>query len=179
MSFIPKYFGGTMNYEIQVHPFGPLYDQNSKILILGSFPSVKSREQTFFYAHKQNRFWKVLAAITEYANPLITDEDKRTMLLESKVALWDTIASCEIKGSSDSSITKVVPNDLNQILIEASIKKIFCNGTTAYNLYKKHENKDLGIEAIKLPSTSPANAAWSLESLVETWKKEISPYLSH
>ncbi len=166
-----------MKQEIQIHPFGPIYNENSKILILGSFPSVKSREQSFFYAHKQNRFWKVLEAITRYEGQLVTDDDKRKLLLDSRIALWDTIASCEIKGSSDASITQVKPNDLRGIIHEASIVKIFCNGTSSYNLYKKHVEKNLGILAVKLPSTSPANAAWSLEKLVETWQKEISPFL--
>ncbi len=167
-----------MKQVTQIHPFGPIYDKNSKILILGSFPSVKSREQLFFYAHKQNRFWKVLKAITGYNEPLISNEDKIKMLLQHNIALWDTIASCEITGSSDSSITNVKTNDLNKIIKEAPIVKIFCNGTTSYNLYKKYVEKDLGIPAVKLPSTSPANASWTGDKLVETWLKEISPYLS-
>ncbi len=166
-----------MKQEVQIHPFGPIYNKDSKILILGSFPSVKSREKSFFYAHKQNRFWRVIQAITKYEGPMVSDEDKIKMMLDSKMALWDTIASCEIKGSSDSTITQVKPNDLGPLIREASIIKIFCNGTTAYDLYKKHVEQNLGIPSVNLPSTSPANAAWSLERLIEAWDREIYPFL--
>ena len=152
------------------HPFPPLYDKNSKILILGSFPSVKSREQNFFYGHPQNRFWKVVATVLEKEIP-ITIEEKREFLLFSNIALWDVIASCEITGSSDSSIKNVVANDLTEILETANIKKIFVNGKTAEKYYNRYIKDKIGRDAVCLPSTSPANAMWNVESLVEEWKK--------
>ena len=151
------------------HPFPPLYDENSRVLILGSFPSVKSREQMFFYGHPQNRFWRVLAGVFSCAVPQTT-EDKRRFLLSKGIALWDVIASCEITGSSDSSIKNVVANDLRQILEAADIRKIFVNGKAAEKYYKKYTEPVIGREAICLPSTSPANAAWSLERLTEAWQ---------
>lgn len=152
------------------HPFPPLYDKNSKILILGSFPSVKSREQNFFYGHPQNRFWKVVATVLEKETPT-TIEEKREFLLSSNIALWDVIASCEITGSSDSSIKNVVANDLTEILETANIKKIFVNGKTAEKYYNRYIKDKIGRDAVCLPSTSPANAMWNVESLVEEWKK--------
>lgn len=152
------------------HPFPPLYDKNSKILILGSFPSVKSREQNFFYGHPQNRFWKVVATVLEKEIPT-TIEEKRAFLLSSNIALWDVIASCEITGSSDSSIKNVVANDLTEILETANIKKIFVNGKTAEKYYNRYIKNRIGRDAVCLPSTSPANAMWNVESLVEEWKK--------
>jgi hypoxanthine-DNA glycosylase len=157
----------------QTHPIPPIYNENSKILILGSFPSVKSREQQFFYGHKQNRFWKVLAQILEC--PIPNDiEEKKKMLLNNNIALWDVIASCSITGSSDASITDVVPNDLSPILTTADIQAIYCNGNKAYELYQKYIYPTNKIKAIKLPSTSPANASYSLERLVGAWKKNMS-----
>ncbi len=150
------------------HPFPPLYDENSKVLILGSFPSVKSREQLFFYGHPQNRFWKVISAITGKNEP-VTIEEKKSLLLSSGIALWDVIASCEIAGSSDSSIKNVAANDLYEILQNADIKKIFVNGKTAEKYYNKYIRDKIGREAVCLPSTSPANAAWSVEKLIEAW----------
>lgn len=155
-----------------LHEIPPVYDKNSRILILGSFPSVKSREIGFFYGHPQNRFWRVLAQILEVPLPETIDE-KRTMLLEHHIAVWDVIASCRISGSSDSSIKDVVPNDLNKILSTARIERICANGTTGWKLYGKYLKSSTGMEAVKLPSTSPANAAWRLERLVETWKEYI------
>ena len=152
------------------HPFPPLYDKNSKILILGSFPSVKSREQNFFYGHPQNRFWKVVATVLEKEIPT-TIEEKRAFLLSSNIALWDVIASCEITGSSDSSIKNVVANDLTEILETANIKKIFVNGKTAEKYYNRYIKNRIGRDAVCLPSTSPANAMWNVESLVEEWEK--------
>lgn len=152
------------------HPFSPLYDKNSKVLILGSFPSVKSREQNFFYGHSQNRFWKVVATVLEKEIPT-TIEEKREFLLSSNIALWDVIASCEITGSSDSSIKNVVANDLTEILETANIKKIFVNGKTAEKYYNRYIKDKIGRDAVCLPSTSPANAMWNVESLVEEWKK--------
>ncbi len=152
-----------------VHPIAPVYDAHSKILILGSFPSVKSREAMFFYGHPQNRFWKVLAAVYECPVPQ-TVEEKRAMLLSCGVALWDVIASCEITGSADSSIRNVKPNDLRPILARTGIRKIYVNGRTAEKYYRAYLQNDLGMEAVCLPSTSPANAAWTLERLIGAWQ---------
>ena len=154
----------------EVHPFPPLYDENSRILILGSFPSIKSREGQFFYHHPQNRFWKVLAAVLGVPVPR-TIEEKSAMLHAHHIALWDVIASCEIVGSSDSSIRNVVPNDLSTIFSAAKIGAVFCNGGTSYNYYKKYTEQTTGFAAKKLPSTSPANAAWTLEKLTGAWKE--------
>ncbi len=151
------------------HPFPPLYDENSKVLILGSFPSVKSREQMFFYGHPQNRFWTVMAAVFGSKIP-ISIEEKRKFLLENRIAVWDVIASCEITGSSDSSIKNVVANDISKILEEADIKRIYVNGKTAEKYFNRYTRKIVGREAVALPSTSPANAAWSMDRLVEAWK---------
>ena len=156
--------------SIEIHNIPPLYDKNSKILILGSFPSVKSREAEFFYGHPQNRFWKVVSAILRCECP-VTVEEKRKMLLSHHIAVWDVIKSCEITGSSDSSIKNVVPNDLSEIFKTADIKAVFTNGTASYNMYNKYIKSP---EAIKLPSTSPANAAYSLERLIGEWSKIIS-----
>lgn len=150
------------------HPIAPVYDRYSTILILGSFPSVKSRETGFFYGHPQNRFWRVTAAVFGEAVPE-TIPEKREFLLRNHVSLWDVIASCEIEGSADSSIKNVVPNDLSGILNTASIRRIYTNGKTADTLYRKYFLPVTGMEAICLPSTSPANAAWSLERLTERW----------
>ena len=155
------------------HPFPPLYDENSQILILGSFPSVKSRAQMFFYGHPQNRFWKVIAAVTGNEIPR-TVEDKKSLLLSSGIALWDVIAECEITGSADSSIKNAVPNDLTVILDNADIKKIFVNGKAAEKYYNKYIRDALGLDAVCLPSTSPANAAWTPERLIAEWKRLIT-----
>ena len=150
------------------HPIPPLYDGSSRILILGSFPSVKSREAMFFYGHPQNRFWPVLAAVLGCERPT-TIEEKTRLALTHHIALWDAIASCEITGSSDSSIREAVPTDLTPILQTAPIRQIFCNGTASYQLYCRCQLTRTGREAVKLPSTSPANAAWSAERLTRAW----------
>ena len=151
---------------MEFHTIEPVYDKNSKILILGSFPSVKSREVNFFYGHPQNRFWKVVSAVMGEECPK-TVAEKKEFLLRNHIAVWDVIASCDIEGSSDSSIKNVTPNDLSKIYVKSGIKKIFTNGNTAYKLFTKyHKDKN----AIKLPSTSPANASFSLESLIESWR---------
>lgn len=220
------------------HPFAPVYDENSEILILGTFPSVKSRENEFYYGHPQNRFWKVLAAVfantaggsantaggsantaggsanktADYVNTpddftntsavcantpdclklhTATIEEKIQFLHEHHIALWDVIASCEITGSADASITNATPNDIANLVTKAPIRKICCNGTKAWELFQKYINlkKDTlletkadfkltaadnsQIEIVKLPSTSPANAAWTLEKLISAWKKEL------
>lgn len=156
------------------HEIEPIFNQDSQILILGSFPSVKSREAHFFYHHPQNRFWKVLANIFNCKVPQ-TIEEKKQFLFTNQIAVWDVIASCEIKGSSDSSIKHAVPNDLTRILSVAKIRQIYTNGGTAFQLYEKHCKSRTNMSAIKLPSTSPANAACSLEKLIEIWKQEIVP----
>ena len=151
-----------------IHPIPPLYDENSRILILGSFPSVKSREECFFYGHPQNRFWKVTSAVFGEDAPQTIDE-KKAFLLRNHIALWDVIGSCDIVGSSDSSIKNVTPNDLSIILKNADIKQIYVNGKTAYKYYVKYTEEKTGRSAISLPSTSPANAAWTLDKLVSEW----------
>ena len=155
-----------------VHNIEPVYDKQSRILILGSFPSVKSREAQFFYAHRQNRFWKVLAAVFACDVPQTVGEKKR-LLLENHIALWDVIASCEITGSSDTSIKNVVPNDLSVITDTAKIEAVFCNGTKAFDLYNRFIYPNTGKPAVKLPSTSPANAAKSLDELTKIWKEAL------
>lgn len=152
-----------------VHPIQPVFDSASRILILGSFPSVKSRETGFFYGHPQNRFWRVLSSVLGDVTPSTVSE-KRELLLKNRVAVWDVIASCDITGSSDSSIKNVTPNDLSEILLSADIRAIFTNGKTAHNLYVKYIAGKAGIDDVCLPSTSPANAAFSLSRLAEEWR---------
>ena len=151
------------------HTFEPIFNENSKILILGTFPSVKSREEGFYYYHPQNRFWKVIAHLTRSEVP-ISIEAKKELLLEKGIALWDVIGSCEIEGSSDSSIKNVVPADLKIILDHANIEQIYANGGKAYELYMRYAHVVTGRDIIKLPSTSPANASFSLERLQKEWE---------
>lgn len=151
------------------HTFAPVYDKESKVLILGSFPSVKSRENQFYYGHPQNRFWKVIAAITEEAVP-VSIEEKKSLLLRNHIALWDVIQSCRIVGSSDSSIQDVVVNDFTTILQEAKIQTVYANGGKAYELYRKYAYEKTKKEIHKLPSTSPANASAKLEKLCKDWR---------
>lgn len=155
------------------HPFGPLFSAKSEVLILGSFPSVKSREQHFFYGHPQNRFWKVIAALYHAEMP-VTIPEKKELILRSGLALWDTIASCTVTGSSDASIRDVQANDLSVILNHSPIRKICCNGKTSWQLYEKWIRPQTGREALCLPSTSPANAQWTLERLTEAWAVILS-----
>ena len=150
------------------HPIPPVYDTTSRILILGSFPSVKSREAMFFYGHPQNRFWRVVAAVYEEAFPE-TVEQRKAFLLRNHIAAWDVIQSCDITGSSDSSIKNVTANDLSIILDAAPIETIYVNGKTAEKMYKKYIEPVNHSPAVVLPSTSPANAAWRLEQLIEAW----------
>ena len=161
-----------MEYETLSHTFEPVFDRHSKILILGSFPSVKSRENHFYYGHPQNRFWKVLSYVLETGIP-VTVEEKKQMLLENHVAVWDVIESCSIIGSSDTSIKDVTVNDFSRILDHSQVEQIYVNGGKAYEFYHKFAEKKTGIRAVKLPSTSPANAAWSLERLCSAWKEII------
>ena len=151
------------------HPIPPVYREDSRILILGSFPSVKSREAMFFYGHPQNRFWRVVAAVFQEEVPM-TVQDRRQFLIRNRIAAWDVIASCRIKGSSDASISDVTVNDLRPILEASSIRQIYVNGKTAEKMYKTYTEPMTGRACICLPSTSPANAAWSYERLVEAWR---------
>jgi len=155
-------------YEHLTHTFEPVFNKDSKILILGSFPSVKSRENNFYYGHPQNRFWKVLAQLLGREVPQ-TIEEKKALLLQNHIAIWDVIESCTIIGSSDSSIKDVVVNDFSKVLENSEIETIYVNGGKAYELYHKYAEMQTGVPAIKLPSTSPANAAWSLEKLCAAW----------
>lgn len=155
-----------------VHPVPPLYNENSKTLILGSFPSVKSREVQFFYGHPQNRFWRLLARLFDEELPQ-TAEEKKELVLRHNLALWDVIHSCTVTGSSDSSIKDVVPNDISVILQNSKVDRIFANGATAFKLYNKYILPQTNIEAVKLPSTSPANAMFSLDRLEKEWQKII------
>ena len=164
-----------MEYEHITHSFEPVYDKNSRILILGTLPSVASRENNFYYGHKQNRFWKVLATLLKEPVP-DTIEEKKAMLLARRIALWDVIQSCDIKGSSDSSIKNVQPTDIGMILEKTNITRIYANGNKAGQLYKRYQFPVTGIEAMVLPSTSPANAAWSKKRLLTKWN-QICPYL--
>lgn len=152
-----------------IHPIPPLYNSESKILILGSFPSVKSRESEFFYGHPRNRFWAVTSAVLGCPKPK-TVEEKKAMLLSNGIALWDVIASCEIEGSADSTIKNVTANDLDIILKSCNIQQIFLNGKTAEKYYNKYALPETGIKAVCLPSTSPANAARSIEELIKDWE---------
>lgn len=152
------------------HEIAPVYDSHSTVLILGSFPSVRSREVGFFYGHPQNRFWRTLANVFCDTVPE-TVEEKRAFLLRHGVALWDVIASCEIVGSSDASIRNAVPNDLSVIFSAAPVKQIFTNGKTAHRLYCRYLQPQTDREAVCLPSTSPANAAWTQEMLDDAWSK--------
>lgn len=159
-------------YQHVTHGFEPVYDANSRILILGSIPSVKSREQGFYYGHPRNRFWQVIARILDSSLPE-TIEEKRKLLLEHGIALWDVIQECDIIGSSDSSIRNVKATPLGEILSIGKIHKIYGNGKTAAKLYRKYQQERVGLEIQELPSTSPANAAFSLDRLVEIWSREI------
>lgn len=150
------------------HTFAPLFDSTSRVLILGSFPSVKSRETGFYYGHPRNRFWKIISDIFNSELPQ-TIEDKKQLILQNRLALWDVIESCDITGSSDSSIKNVKPNNLGIILDNCNISHIITNGTTAYSLYNKYQKDITGINAVRLPSTSPANAAWSYDKLKSEW----------
>lgn len=163
-------------YEHICHTFKPVYDEKSKILILGSLPSVKSRETGFYYGHPQNRFWKVLAAILSCSVP-VTIEEKKEMLLAHHIAVWDVIESCDIIGSSDSSIKNVVPADIGTVLQKTAVRKIFANGKKAESLYRQYIFPKTKVSVTALPSTSPANAACSLEKLVDIWRAEIGESL--
>lgn len=180
------------SYQHISHGFEPVFDERSRILVLGSFPSVLSRENAFYYGNPQNRFWRVMAAclgepvpqneggLSDDGRPLTLEESittKKQLLLEHGIALWDVIASCDIKGSSDASIKNVVPAQVERVLEEAHIGAVICNGGTAGRLYKRYLQWQVGLAAHVLPSTSPANAAWQLERLTARWQEELLPLL--
>lgn len=154
------------------HPFPPVVDENSRILILGSFPSVKSRDAGFFYGHPQNRFWRLLSTIYHEPTPNHIAE-KKALLFRHHIALWDVIAACNINGSSDASVKNAVPVDISQVINAAAINRVICNGKLAGKLYQQHLEPILGIKAMVLPSTSPANAGCSFESLVTSWRDAL------
>ena len=155
-----------------VHPFEPVFDNRSRVLILGSFPSVRSREEGFYYGHPQNRCWRVIAAVYGEAVPADLPAKKR-LLIDHQLALWDAAAQCDIEGSRDSSISNTVPTDLSVILDRAEIRRVLCNGQTAAKLYHRYQEPLTGIPAVTLPSTSPLNASWSLDRLTEAWRKAL------
>lgn len=154
------------------HEFPALYDRESQVLMLGSIPSPKSREMAFYYGHPQNRFWKVMAAVLGEDVPE-TIPQKKAMLKKHRIALWDVLDSCTIVGASDTSIEDPIVNNIGELVKKSRVSRIFCTGATAYNLYKKFCANDVGLEAIKLPSTSPANCAVSLEKLIEAYKEVL------
>ncbi len=158
-----------------IHSIEPVFDAESRVLILGTMPSPKSREVQFYYGHPQNRFWRVLAAVLGEELPQSVPE-KKAMLLRHRIALWDVLAECEITGASDSSIRNPVANDLSVILDHAPVQAVFTTGATAWKLYTRLQKPHTGIEAVRLPSTSPANCAVKMEALTEAYKA-ILPWL--
>lgn len=163
-------------YNYVNHELAPVYDKNSKILILGSLPSVKSREQGFYYGHPRNRFWKVLSAVLGVDEPQSIGE-KKAMLLSHGIALYDVIEQCEIAGSSDASIRNVTPADIRAIAQASRLRVVFTNGRTAGKLYRKYQAQTVALPMTELPSTSPANAAFSLEKLTELWGAELEKWI--
>ena len=159
-----------------VHPLKPVYNSESKVLILGSFPSIKSRESNFYYAHPRNKFWITLEKVFQEKIGE-TNKDKEMFLLNHKIALFDVVYSCDISSSSDSSIKNVIPNDIKKIVIDSDIKTIFTTGTKAYDLYNKYLAKEVGINAIKLPSPSPANCKKGIEGILISEYSKIKNYL--
>jgi len=152
-----------------IHPFAPVFGSDSRILILGTMPSVQSRGQGFYYGNPQNRFWRVLASLLNEPLP-VSIEQKRTFLLEHQIALWDVLRQCRIEGSQDSSIREAVANDLDALLTQAPIRQIFTNGQTAARLYHQFCENSTGRPCIPLPSTSPANGRWPLDKLCQAWQ---------
>lgn len=159
---------GKQNLEERGTGFAPLFSSHSKALILGSYPSPKSFAEGFYYGHPQNRFWPLLAALAGRPRPTTLDE-KKALVLENGLALWDSLESCRIAGASDASITDAVPADIPWLLAQAPIRAVFCNGAAAHKYYRKFCEAATGLPATQLPSTSPANAAWSLERLLDAW----------
>ncbi len=168
----------TKDYQHIRHDFEPVYDSRSRILILGTLPSVKSREQQFYYGHPQNRFWKVLAGLMDEKEIPASVAEKKQFLLKHRIAVWDVIAECDIIGSSDSSIKNVVAADLEMVLNAAPIQGIYANGAKAYELYMKYSYEKTGREIIKLPSTSPANAAYQMDRLLAAWGSRLGGILT-
>ena len=159
----------AQQYLASHHPFAPVFDSTSRVLVLGTFPSVQSRANAFYYGHPQNRFWPVLSALFGAVVPSSVEE-KTALLLAHHVALWDVLASCDIAGSADGSIRNPVPNDLSELLGQAPICTVFANGQTAAALYRRWSQPQTGLPMIALPSTSPANARCTLETLIAAWK---------
>ena len=162
--------------RIIAHPLQPIFNANSRVLVLGTMPSPASREVGFYYGHPQNRFWKVLAGVCQAEVP-VSVEEKKAFLLANGIAVWDVIASCRIVGSSDSSIRDVAANDVAGLLQDSRIEAVFCNGAKSWELYHRYCEKACQREAEKLPSTSPANAAWSPERLIKSWGEALLPYV--
>lgn len=158
------------DYQTIIHPLDPVYNHESKVLILGSFPSVKTRKYGFFYGHPQNRFWPLMEALFEVDLSREIPE-RKAFLLDHHLAVYDSIYQCDIIGSADASIQNVVPSDLNKIIQESTIQAVFCNGSLSYKTYQKYQAKETGIPAQQVPSTSPANARYRLEDLVTAWQK--------
>lgn len=155
--------------ERAVHPFAPVWDAQCRVLVLGSFPSVRSREVGFYYGHPQNRFWRVMERLFDQPVPPEPD-GRRAYILSHGVALWDVLAACDITGSSDASIRRAVPNDIPALLARGGVERIFCNGQRAYALYMRYLDAACNLPVKALPSTSAANAAWSLERLTDAWR---------
>lgn len=167
-------------YQRIAHGFDPVFDDTSRVLVLGSFPSVLSRENAFYYGNPQNRFWRVVGAVTGEPVPPVDDvPGRRDLLLRHGIALWDVVASCDVRGSSDASIRNVVPADVRRITASAPIEAVLCNGGTAGRLYRRLLEAEVGLPAETLPSTSPANASWSLERLVGRWGRALAPYAAN
>jgi len=158
-----------MRRESLTHPFGPVFDARSRVLVLGSFPSPLSRERGFYYMNPQNRFWRVLSAVLEEPFPQTVPE-RRALCLSHGVALWDVLASCEIAGAADASIARPAANDVAGLLAVTQIGRVFATGQTAAKLYRRLCEPQTGLPVTALPSTSPANAAWSLERLIEAYR---------
>ena len=160
------------DHSIIIHPFEPVWTSKSTILVLGTFPSAASREKQFYYGHTRNRFWPLLAKLYGESIPQTTDQ-KKSLLIEHNIAVWDVLASCEITGSDDSSIRNPLPNDISKLVSEGAVEKILLNGKNAYELYMKYCAPEIKLPAICLASTSPANAAWGLDQLLEVWGAEL------
>lgn len=161
------------SHHLVKHPLKPVFNERSRVLLLGTMPSPKSRETGFYYNHPQNRFWKVISTLFEEKLPE-TNDQKRALVLKHKIALWDVLASCTIEGAKDVSIANCVPNNIGLITGKAQIKAIFCTGAKAAELYARYCESVTGISAIRLPSTSPANAAFSLDDLIDAYRVILS-----
>ena len=159
------------------HPFAPVYDSKSRVLVLGTMPSPRSRTAGFYYMHGQNRFWPVIASLAGEALGYANDagskavDERRALVLRHGIALWDVLASCDIRGAADTSIKNPVPNDFSTLLASSHIDRIYCTGQTAYKLYTKLCEEATHIRAVCLPSTSSANRGrWSLDALIEAYR---------